>query len=140
MDSVYMDRQKFTQLVLESCYDELEANRRYLKMTGLAPSEEARRIVYMNAQDEAGHAEAFACIYEQLTGKRPPGNAATETPQTAETFIGLLQSQLVDEYADVRKYKNMYLMTDNPVYRDILFQTGQDEMRHVLLDIYILNY
>ncbi|MCR4441287.1 MAG: ferritin-like domain-containing protein [Peptococcaceae bacterium] len=141
MNPVNLDDQNFTWLVLESYYGELEANQRYLKMADLAPSEEARRIVYMNAQDESRHAEAFEEIYEQLTGKEPPPDSTgMKTPQAGATFDELLQLQLFDEYADARKYKNMYLMTANPVYRDILFNAAQDELRHVLLDNYLLNY
>lgn len=128
----------FTELVLSSYYAELGAYARYMRMAGLAPTEEARRIVFMNAQDEFRHAEAFEQIYQELTGMQPPAGGMPLVNQEAESFTGLLRLQLADELADTAKYKNMYLMTTNPRYREILFSAAQDELRHAMLDTYLL--
>jgi len=127
----------FAELVLDSYYDELGAYARYMRMAGLAPTEEARRIVTMNAQDEFRHAESFEDIYKELTGAQPPPRGMYVT-DPEESFEGLLRLQLADELADTAKYKNMYLMTTNPGYRDILFGAAQDELLHTMLDTYLL--
>ena len=132
-----MSGKTFANLILESYYAELEAYARYMRMAGLAPTEEARRIVTMNAQDEFRHAESFEDIYQELTGMRPPAAGMYATDRE-ESFAGLLRIQLADELADTAKYKDMYLMTTNPEYRRILFGAAQDELRHALLDTYLL--
>ncbi|WP_034424853.1 ferritin family protein [Thermanaerosceptrum fracticalcis] len=135
-----MAHDRFTQLILESYFAEMQAHHHYMTMAQMAPTEEARHIMMMNAQDEHRHAEAFEKIYEELTGTEPRDTGMHMMPVNENmTFLDHVRMQLFDEYADFRKYKDMYLMTDNPEYRDTLFNAMHDEFRHAMLLTYLLN-
>ncbi len=135
-----MAHERFTDMILESYYAEMQAHHHYIMMAQMAPTEEARQIMTMNAHDEHSHAQAFAAIFKELTGTEPPHKGMQMMPmQGTMSFMEHVRMQLFDEYADFEKYKNMYLMTDNPQYRDTLFDAMHDELRHAMLLTYLLD-
>lgn len=135
-----MNNNTFTQLILDSYYDEIGAYNIYRYLADLAPTEEARRIYITNSQDEFSHAQQFKKIYNELTGNEPPENEENNEEENLQSmsYRDILRMQINDEHVDFRKYKDMYLMTNNPIYRDILFNAAYDELLHSMLDTYLL--
>lgn len=130
----------FANMILDSIQAEMGAHHRYMTLAQMAPTQEARNFMLMNARDEHAHAEAFAEIYEDLTGREP---AIEMAPNHADmnqnmSFTDLLRMQLRDEHNDFAKYAGMMTMTDNPNHRNVLFKAQHDELRHAMIDTSLL--
>lgn len=131
----------FADMILHSVQAEMGAHHRYMTLAQMAPTQEARNLMIMNARDEHTHAEAFSNMYEDLTGREP---AMEMTPSHSEmnqnmSFTDLLRMQIHDEHNDFAKYGRMMTMTDNPDYRDRIFRAHKDELRHAMIDTYLLT-
>lgn len=130
----------FSELVLQSYYAELEAYRHYNLLASMSSTENERRIMIMNAKDEFNHAMGFKEIYQELTSTEPLPLEMYQEMEQAEgnrSFQNHLRRQIFDEWADFKKYKDMYLRTNNLVFQKIIFNAQQDEFRHALLDTYV---
>lgn len=130
----------FPEMVLQSYCAELEAYRHYNLLAGMSSTENERRSMVMNAKDEFNHAIGFKEIYQKLTSAEPlPLEMYQEMEQVGGngSFQNHLRRQIFDEWADFKKYKKMYLLTNNPVFQKIIFNAQQDEFRHALLDTYV---
>jgi rubrerythrin len=130
----------FPEMILGSYYAELAAYRHYNLLAGMSSTEHDRRIMIMNANDEYNHAIGFKKIYQELTGTEPPPLEMYQTieqPEGNRSFPNHLRQQIFAEWADFKKYKEMYLLTNNPVFQKIIFNAQQDEFRHALLNTYV---
>ncbi len=101
----------------------------YRMLASMVNDPEARGKILGFADDELTHAQMFRNLYYQITGQMipPAGPINVEVPSNLEdAFIEALN----DELSDYRKYRDMYLMTNNPCIRDTMFKPMTDELYH----------
>ncbi|OCL26262.1 rubrerythrin family protein [Orenia metallireducens] len=117
------------QQIYLSIENELEAAAYYKALAKIAPNQFAAEMLSEFADDERGHAYQFQKAYERLTGNpyKPPTEFEFEFELEADDYEEYLESRILDETADFKKYKNFYLMTNNPYLRDIFFDAMHDD-------------
>lgn len=97
---------------------------------------EQREMVLGFAQDEYRHALALAQYYCQFTGTWPyiaPYQPRPISDNLEEVFLGRVKP----ESGDIKKYKELYLMTGDPQLRDIAFSAMSDETQHSIRLLYL---
>lgn len=118
---------------------ELEDAAYYQALADIAPNPFARGIILEFSQDEREHAYEFQQAYEALTDRtyKPPGEMEYEFE--IDNYIDSLEKSVLKETNDYKKYKEYYLMTNNPVLRDIFFNAMHDEDYHATRELYLIH-
>ncbi len=119
--------------------EELKAAAYYQALADIAPNPFAGGIILEFSQDEREHAYEFQQAYKVLSDRpfTPPGEMEYEFE--IENYIESLEERVLEETNDYKKYKEYYLMTNNPVLRDIFFNAMHDEDYHATRELYLIH-
>lgn len=120
----------FQPLVDEICKSikgEAEAINFYTRLLKIAPNKKHREDIKHALNDERIHLRYFTGLYRQLTGAQP--FYKTEKARFSNYYDGLKKA-FYDEIEAYEMYRDIYLMTNDPMIRDIYLKAFTDEMEH----------
>ncbi|HWR55331.1 MAG: ferritin-like domain-containing protein [Bacillota bacterium] len=124
------------RLIGEYTADEWHDYLYYTQVAEKTKTDEQREMVLEFARDEYRHAVALARYYWQLTGTYP--YIAPYQPKPLDKNLEkVFMSRVKPESADLKKYKELYLMTPDPQLRDIAFNAMNDEAQHAIRLLYL---
>ncbi|MCO7175791.1 ferritin-like domain-containing protein [Sporolactobacillus kofuensis] len=101
----------------------------YTRLAAAAPTPEMRNAILANRRDEEEHFRLFSGLYARLTGQQPVYQI---TPVQFSSFREGLKIAYRDELEDYEKYRNYYLMTQDPMLRDVFLRAFTDEIKHAI--------
>jgi rubrerythrin len=123
-----------------SIEEELRAAAYYRALAEIAPNQFAEEMILGFAKDEREHAYQLQQAYEKLTGEEYDYCIEEyEFELEAVDYEEYLEKRILEETADYKKYKDYYLMTNNPYLRDIFFNLMHDENYHAVREFYLLH-
>lgn len=128
--------QNLLQLIREYAEDEWHDYLYYSQVAEQVKTAEQKEMVSAFARDEYQHAVALVGYYCQLTGSYPyiaPYQPRPIGDDLEEVFMGRVKP----ESGDMQKYKELYLMTQDPQLRDIAFNAMNDEAQHAIRLLYL---
>jgi len=102
----------------------------YSELLSVAPTEMAKYSLKIALADEKEHNRLLSQLYLQLTGQRP--EVAVKRADFHHFYDGLKKS-FINELKAFEKYKEMYLASNCPDIRDILYSIQHDEIKHATL-------
>lgn len=124
------------RLIGEYTTDEWHDYLYYTQVAEKTKTAEQREMVLEFARDEYQHATAWAQYYCQLTGSYP--YIAPYQPRPIDKNLEkVFMSRVKPESADMKKYKELYLMTPDPQLRDLAFNAMNDEAQHAIRLLYL---
>lgn len=124
------------QMLAEYYRDELHDYHYYKELAKKVSDIDAKKIVQEFACDEYEHAQLLKDYYVHLTGTMPMVSPIIIEPignDLEEEFMG----RVLPETSDMKKWKNLYLSTEDPVLRDIAFNNMNDEAQHATRLLYL---
>ena len=130
MMSRFKDYPQFIKDLEAALVDEKSAALFYEELYNIAPTETAKYSLKIAMEDERNHYKQLKKLYIQLTGRKPKIKAV---PIEYHHFYDGLKKAFLDQVEAYEFYKEMYLSTDCPTVRDILYSIQHDEMEHATL-------
>lgn len=127
---------RLPELIRNYAEDEYHDYLYYSQVATKVKTAEQREMVLGFAQDEYRHSQALAAYYCQLTGRYPyiaPYQPRPIPDDLEQVFLGRVKP----ESGDIKKYKELYLMTNDPQLRDIAFSAMMDETQHSIRLLYL---
>ncbi|MDN4525219.1 ferritin-like domain-containing protein [Fictibacillus fluitans] len=128
--------QQLLNVLMSSIIGEATAVDFYTRLAKEAPNEYSRKVLLDAAKDEKTHLQLFTRLYTSITGKQPNYKIR---PVKIQNFRQGLFEAYEDELADYEKYRNAYLMTQDPTIRDTFFRPFSDEIKHATKFSFLLN-
>ncbi|MFW5972271.1 MAG: ferritin family protein [Bacillota bacterium] len=119
--------------------EELEAAAYYQDLSDLAPDPQAKQILLEFSHDERIHANQFQQIYEALSSREYSSPGEIDYNFEINNYINSLESRMLEETADFKKYKNTYLSVNDNTFRDIFFNAMHDEAHHAMRILYLIH-
>lgn len=125
-----------SQLIAEYYRDELHDYHYYKELAKKISDIETKKIVQEFACDEYEHSQLLKDYYVQLTGNVPMVSPIIIEPisnDLEEVYMG----RVLPETKDMKKWKQLYLSTEDPELRDIAFNNMSDEAQHATRLLYL---
>ncbi len=121
---------KFIEDLKYAIADERSAIQFYSELYEKAPTDTAKYSIKTALEDEKEHNKALTDLYIRLTGHKPK----VEVKEiTFHHFYDGLKKAFLGEVEAYEFYKKMYLATNCPSIRDLLYDIQHDEMEHATL-------
>jgi rubrerythrin len=118
---------KFIADLQKAINDQASAVAFYGDLEAMAKTDRQQRCIDHARRDEMVHLRLFKAMYRTLTGRHPH---VQPTKMSVSDFkAGILQA-FDAELEAAEMYRDMYLSTQIPKVRDVLFRTMTDEMEH----------
>jgi len=125
------------ELIREAVAGEVEDEKFYDYLIGLAPTEEDQEIIRSIRDDERKHFALFRQLYYELTGMMlPPPQEGVFMPPA--TYCMGLKHALRGELAAVQKYRKILFAMQSRRHINMMTEIITDELRHA--DLYNLLY
>ncbi|MFC0189946.1 ferritin family protein [Fictibacillus aquaticus] len=115
------------EIIKESISGEANGSAYYKKLSQLAPNPYAKKTLEKMSKDEYEHYQMFSQAYQYLTGQQVQPDMK---PVNIKNYRQGLLEAFEDEITDYEKYRDTYLMTQNPLIRDLFFRPMSDEIKH----------
>lgn len=115
--------------ILKAIKAEAEATDFYQRLSRFAPNQKHRDDIMHALEDERIHLRQFTNLYVRLTGCQPVYKPERKMFQT---YIEGLKMAYRDELEAYEHYRNIYLLTRNPMIRDVFFRGFTDEIEHAV--------
>ncbi|MDN4074851.1 ferritin-like domain-containing protein [Fictibacillus terranigra] len=128
--------QQLLNILMSSIIGEATAIDFYTRLAKDAPNEYSKNVLLSAAKDEKAHLHLFTRLYTSLTGKEPKYKIR---PVKITNFRQSLFEAYEDELSDYEKYRNAYLLTQDPSIRDTFFRPFSDEIKHATRFSFLLN-
>lgn len=130
MAARFRDFPQFLKDLTDAIADQRSAIVFYKELYEIAPTETAKYAVKVALDDEIIHNKKLTKLYQKLTGEKP--EIEVKKVEFHHFYDGLKMAFL-DEVKAYEFYKEMYLSTNCPTIRDLLYSIQHDEMEHATL-------
>lgn len=121
---------KFLKDLEYAIADERAAIIFYKELYKITPTKIAKNSIKKALDDEILHDKSLTHLYKRLTGKDPM--VKVKRIEFHHFYDGL-QTAFLDEVKAYKFYKRMYLSTNCPAIRDLMYSIQHDEMEHATL-------
>ncbi|CAM3092757.1 ferritin family protein [Sporolactobacillus spathodeae] len=115
--------------VLDGIKAEATAIEFYSRLSEIAPTTEAKADILHALDDERIHLQKFTELYLRLTGRQPSYQIV---PITFNSFQEGAREAYRTELEAYEEYRNAYLMTQDPIIRDVFLRAFTDEIEHAI--------
>ena len=99
----------------------------YNRLAEVAPNEVYKQNILKIVEDEKEHLRLFINLFLQITGNQP-------VYEISKVVVSSFEEGLITAYEralkDFNTYRNIYLLIDHPMMRDIFLRAFTDEMEH----------
>ena len=99
----------------------------YNQLAEVAPNEVHKQNILKILEDEKEHLRLFINLFIQITGNQPVYEASKVAVTSYEEGMKTAYER---ELKDFKTYRDIYLLIDHPMMRDIFLRTFTDEMEH----------
>ncbi len=114
--------------LMKAMRGEAEARKYYKKLMGMAPNEKEADIIEHFYEDETKHLSKFRMLFEMITGKEP--EISNVKAPDFDSYIEGIEQAILDELEAYEFYRDIYLVNNNPIVRDVFFEAYTDENEH----------
>lgn len=115
--------------VLDGIKAEATAIEFYTRLAEIAPTSEAKADILHALDDEKIHLQKFSELYLRLTGMQPIYQIV---PVSFNSFQDGAREAYRTELEAYEEYRNAYLMTQDPIIRDVFLRAFTDEIEHAI--------
>jgi len=118
---------RLVKTLYDSIVAEATAAKFYTKLLDLAPNEIHHKMIKHARNDELKHIESFTMLYARLVGHIP--HVRLEPSQISNYNSGILTA-LKSEIEAVELYRDLQLVTMNPVIQEPFYRAMVNKMEH----------
>ncbi|QPA33093.1 ferritin-like domain-containing protein [Anoxybacillus caldiproteolyticus] len=121
--------QRVFRAILDAIKSEAAAIDFYTRLIRLAPNAQHQNDIRHALEDEKIHLKQFTELYINLTGQQPVYNVEKTTFHSYEEGLKIAYKDELEAYEE---YRNSYLLTQDPLIRDVFFKAFTDEIEHAI--------